>query len=219
VLADPEQKQAFASLFRALLRFESRAKLLPRTEAEILPIVLGPEKVVVPGEPPLTEEALDAYADMTCFLYEQKTPGKTIDSQENRAIFASVICNKYNQAPTAADRRAVANFALTWAKFKVAWLAAPPEHQAELIKSWETKIKLPDRESDKLIKLVLLTGPWATAAKLSAASHTDEKYTPKSESEPPPGETAEESSATPVPQGQATTAKMGSLSPEEPQDK
>jgi hypothetical protein len=119
--------------------------------------------VAVPGDPPLTEEAIDAYADMACFMYEQRHPGKTIDATDNRAIFASVICNKFSEAPTASDRKAVANFALSWAKFKIAWMRASSEKREEMLSHLEAGSKSANESNDQLIDLIIRSGPWSHA--------------------------------------------------------
>lgn len=102
-------------------------------ETELIGELLGPTRIAVQGTPPLTEDAVDAYADMACFLYEQKNPGKTIDAQENRALFSNVIMQKYKDAPTAADRAAMSNFPIGWAKFKVLWVSGDDASRKALL--------------------------------------------------------------------------------------
>lgn len=156
-----DQREGFASLFRALLRFESKSKELSAEDGVILPEVLGAERIALPGDPPLTEEAVDAYADMACFMYEQRHPGKTIDAIDNRTIFASVICQKYNTAPSATAKKAMANFALSWAKFKIAWADAGPPQREQLLASLEAGTKPPAELNAKVVDLIINAGPWA----------------------------------------------------------
>ena len=155
----PLSQEGFAALFRALLRFQTRSK--KSADADRVAEVLGPERIAHPGDPPLTEEAVDAYADMACFMYEQNHPGKTIDATDNRAIFASVIMKKYEEAPTPKDQRAMANFALTWAKFKISWALASDEGRQGLVKSLEAGTKPPHQPGDELIDRIIRGGPWA----------------------------------------------------------
>ncbi len=156
-----DQREGFASLFRALLRFESKSKQLSAEDGVILAEVLGAERIALPGDPPLTEEAVDAYADMACFMYEQRHPGKTIDAIDNRTIFASVICQKYNNAPTPTAKKAMANFALSWAKFKIAWADAGPPQREQLLASLEAGTKPPAELNAKVVDLIINAGPWA----------------------------------------------------------
>jgi len=156
-----DQKEGFITLFRALLRFQSRSKKLAAEDSTILPEVLGPERIALPGDPPLTEDAVDAYADMTCFMYEQRHPGKTIDAIDNRTIFASVICQNYTKAPSAAAKKAMANFALSWAKFKIAWADAGPPQRDRLLASLEAGSKPPAELNAKIVDMIITSGPWA----------------------------------------------------------
>ena len=159
---NPEQKANFKDLFRALLRLESHSASVSRTESDTLSSVLGLERIAVAGNPNLTEEAVDAYADMACFLYEQKHTGKTIDAMDNRVIFASVIAKKFEEAPNDADKQSMANFALKWSKFKILYAKADEAQKADLIKrirgsspkELEVTVKCPALDA------VLSHGPW-----------------------------------------------------------
>jgi hypothetical protein len=139
----PEQKENYVRLLRALLRWKARTltataggaapSAIATEEAGLIGEVLGPERLAVPGSPAFSEEAVEAYADMACFLYEQQNPGKTIDAFDNRAMFASVVCEKFRNAPTDKDKRAMAAFDLQWAKFKVAWEAANESTRKDML--------------------------------------------------------------------------------------
>jgi hypothetical protein len=159
--ANAEEKEAFASLFRSLLRFESRSKSICPDDAAILSELLGPERIAVPGDPALTEDSVDAYGDMACFMYEQAHAGKTVDAIDNRTVFAAVICGKFEHAPTVADKRAMANFALTWAKFKVTYLLAAGEQRQILLQQVQSG-KPPNNKEEKasLVSAIFNHGPW-----------------------------------------------------------
>jgi hypothetical protein len=161
--ANADEKEAFASLFRSLLRFESRSKSICQDDAAILSELLGPERIAVPGDPALTEDSVDAYGDMACFMYEQAHAGKTVDAIDNRTVFAAVICGKFEHAPTVADKRAMANFALTWAKFKVTYLLAPGEQRQILLQQVQSG-KPPNNKEEKasLVSAIFNHGPWHT---------------------------------------------------------
>jgi hypothetical protein len=130
----PEQKENYVRLLRALLRWRARTVIattdgaapsaVAKEESNLINEILGVERISVPGTPAFPEEAVEAYADMACFLYEQNNPGKTIDAFDNRAMFASVVREKFTNAPSEKDKLAMAAFDLAWAKFKVAWETA-----------------------------------------------------------------------------------------------
>ena len=162
VVTDDGIAEDFGYLFRALLRLSCSAKLIPPNQIEVIKAILGPERVAVEGTPPLTEEAVDSYADMACFLYERKNPGKTIDADDNRAVFASVIMGKFKDAPSDQAKRAMANFALTWAKFKVAWDLAPEENRPQLLKELDTASGAAALQT-ALEKKIFNNGPWTKA--------------------------------------------------------
>lgn len=155
-----DEKAAFAAFFRALLRFVLKSKTVTEDDSTVLSELLGPERISVPGDPPLTEESVDAYGDMTCFMYEQAHPGKTIDAMDNRTVFASVIARKYSEAPTDKDKRAMANFSLSWSKFKVTWLSANESDRKQLFEQY-TMGKPPSSDiKDPLITTIFANGPW-----------------------------------------------------------
>jgi hypothetical protein len=155
-----DQKAAFAALFRALLRFVLKSKSVTEDDSTILNELLGPERIAVPGDPPLTEDSVDAYGDMTCFMYEQAHPGKTVDAIDNRTVFASVIARKYTEAPTEKDKRAMSNFALSWSKLKVMWLSANEADRKQLSENIAMGKPPPSDMKDPLITTIFANGPW-----------------------------------------------------------
>ncbi|MBX9941491.1 MAG: hypothetical protein K2Y32_19665 [Candidatus Obscuribacterales bacterium] len=117
--------------------------------------LIGPARVAEPGPPPLTEEAVKAYADMTCFLYSKKHPDKSVDQEDNREIFAGVIRDRFLSAPSEKARFAMCNFDLTWAAFRCKYLdAGAAEKQRLEIYSQDS---LTGKELTKLYGM----GPWA----------------------------------------------------------
>lgn len=137
--AHPAQAENYAKLLKALLRLRSRTATAPGAsavatrEAQFINEMLGPQRLAIQGTVAFSEDAVEAYADMACFLYEQNNPGKTIDAFDNRAMFASVVCEKFRNAPTDRDKQAMAAFDLAWAKFKIAWEGGSDKTKAELV--------------------------------------------------------------------------------------
>lgn len=162
---DPEQKENFKALLRALLRLTAHSAEKQTQLAGLINDILGPEKIIVPGSPQLTEEATDAFADMACFLYAYKHPGKSIDAVDNRVIFASVIAKKFNEAPSPADKWSVANFALKWSKFKILYQTAGETEKKALIQRMDGTAS-PNVQIDitnPVLNAVLSHGPWVEA--------------------------------------------------------
>ncbi|OPZ80530.1 MAG: hypothetical protein BWY75_03781 [bacterium ADurb.Bin425] len=108
-----------------------------------------------PGPPPLTEEAVKAYADMTCFLYSKKHPDKSVDQDDNREIFAGVIRDRFLSAPSEKARFAMCNFDLTWAAFRCKYLDAPAAEKQRL------EIYSQDSLTGKELTKLYGMGPWA----------------------------------------------------------
>ncbi|CAN5613639.1 hypothetical protein BH10CYA1_BH10CYA1_12740 [soil metagenome] len=155
-----DEKAAFAAFFRALLRFVLKSKTVTEDDSTILNELLGPERIAVPGDPPLTEDSVDAYGDMTCFMYAQAHPGKTVDAIDNRTVFASVIARKYSEAPTEKDKRAMSNFSLSWSKFKVMWLSANEADRKQLYEQIAMGKPPSSDIKDPLITTIFANGPW-----------------------------------------------------------
>ena len=132
-------------------------------ESAIIAEILGPLRIAQTGEPPLTEDAIDAYASMACFLYREEHPDRTIDANDNRIIFAKQISDRYIDAPSDKDRRAICNFDLNWAKLKVAWTAGDAAQRRALLSRFtgDTTGK-GVANPDPTLDLVLRRGPWAS---------------------------------------------------------
>jgi hypothetical protein len=160
----PEQKDNFRDLFRSLMRLQLRNDESSGASA-VLAEVLGPVRVAVPGNPTLYEDAVEAYADMACFMYTVNHPGKTVDGLENRTIFAAVIYRKFNEAPTLSDKIAMVNFALKWSKFKILYNDANEEQKSQLVERISGKAQPGSKMSlsDPALDAALAHGPWVKA--------------------------------------------------------
>lgn len=171
----PSQLENYKDLFKALLRLElrtaqaNRANLADKasSELEVIAQLLGPERIAVPGDPPLTDAAIQAYANMACFIFEQNHPGRTVDAEDNRAVFANVICDRYRKAPDGPSREAMLNFDLTWAKFKILWTKGTEADRQQMLAQWNTAGKPAETPavkrppvSDMTLAAVLNNGPW-----------------------------------------------------------
>lgn len=157
------EEENFRYFLRALLRLQMRSLPAEDPGRSVLSELLGPLRIAVPGDPPLTEDAINAYSDMACFIYEQKNPGRTMDAVDNRTVFAHVIAEKFKEAPSAKDKLAMVNFDINWAKFKLRWTAADAKARLALIKQWgpDSVPQAISTPADKLIELVVQGGPWS----------------------------------------------------------
>jgi hypothetical protein len=155
-----DEAEDFSRLFKALLRLVISSKSLPEEQTNVLLNILGPERIAVEGTPQLTEEAVNGYTDMACFLFELKNPGKTVDADDNRAVFATVIKSKFQEAPSEKAKLAMSNFALTWAKFKIAWDLAPEEKRKELAQHVDDIASGTSYSDTALTKKIFENGPW-----------------------------------------------------------
>lgn len=145
LIAHPDEKPGYASLLKALLRWRARGQGeaaangrpgdIAVEENAVTADILGPIRMAVPGTVPFSEEAIDAYADMACFIYEQQNPGKTIDALDNRAVFATVVSGKFRDAPSDRAREGMAAFDLSWSKFKIAWLKSDAKQREALVEA------------------------------------------------------------------------------------
>jgi hypothetical protein len=72
---------------------------------------------------------------MAMFLYERHNPGKDINTDQNRELFSNVIRGRFREAPSDADRAAMNNFPLNWAKFRIVYTEANEEGKEVLEKA------------------------------------------------------------------------------------
>lgn len=166
IFSELDYKDSYRLLFRALLRHAlGDAKTsLSASEKEMFQNLLGPARISEMGPPTLTEDAINAYADMTCFLFQKRKPDRSIDGEENRQVFADVIKQRYMQAPDLRAKQAMCNFDLTWACFRCRYLALNENGQARLSKlmaggdgKGELKAELTNPEMLKIFAM----GPWS----------------------------------------------------------
>lgn len=168
----PDMEMHYADLFKALLRLHERTdteKLsVPGSpfgsDADLIGQLLGLQRLAVAGDPSFSEDAVNAYADMAVFIYEQQHSGRTIDAADNRTLFAKVVVEKFNRAPTPADQRAMASFDLAWSKFKIIWFSSSPATQRVLL---EKLVNSGANSSlavtkDPLLDAVLANWPWSS---------------------------------------------------------
>ncbi len=166
--ANEEQMANYRLLFRSLLRRRAQSSTIPSEEKEMLMEALGPQRVALSGEPPLTEEAINAYADMACFLYEKNFPGRTVDADDNRQVFIKVIKQKFEDAPRPEDKAAMNNFPISWAKFRIMYIDSSLTDR----KAMESKIvsetglagmNIKNATLERVLRSPLWGGPGATA--------------------------------------------------------
>lgn len=168
----PDMEMHYADLFKALLRLHERTDTekvnVPgspySSDADLIGQLLGLQRTAVAGDPSFSEDAVNAYADMAVFIYEQQHDGRTIDANDNRTLFAKVVVEKFNRAPTPADQRAMASFDLSWSKFKVLWFSSDASTRKLLLaKLMNTgaNSSLSVRK-DPLLEIVMANWPWKT---------------------------------------------------------
>ncbi len=119
MLQDEQQRSNYRLLFRALLSMRADSNEVSADERTMIFETLGPKRIAEPGPPPLTEDALNAYSDMACFLYERSHKGKTVDAEDNRQLYTVIVKDRFFGAPTDRDRQAMNDFPLSWAKFRI----------------------------------------------------------------------------------------------------
>jgi len=155
-----QEAEDFGHLFAALLRLAASSTYLPDSQKAVIENVLGPARLAVAGTPALSEDAVESYNDMACFMFEQKNPGKTVDADDNRAVFAHVIKDKFQEAPTEKDKLAMANFAITWSKFKIDWNMASPDKKSAFLQSLADGRSLLAFPEESLTSKIFANGPW-----------------------------------------------------------
>lgn len=132
LLQDVDHRSNYRVLFRSLLSLRADSPEISEGERGMLNEALGPKRIAEIGPPPLTEDAIEAYTDMTCFLYEQSHAGKTVDAEDNRALYGMIIRDKFKKAPSDRDRMAMNQFPLSWAKFRILYTDANPSEKVLL---------------------------------------------------------------------------------------
>jgi hypothetical protein len=135
ITEDIDYKESYRLLFRSLLR-HAVGRIEPTApEAEAIQEILGPARIAEMGPPILTEDAINAYSDMTCFLYQKRHPDHTVEGDDNRQLFAEVVRQRYNDAPNLEAKKAMCNFDVTWASFRCRYLDSTAADREKLLAS------------------------------------------------------------------------------------
>ncbi|MCW5823193.1 MAG: hypothetical protein KIT34_10345 [Cyanobacteria bacterium TGS_CYA1] len=169
---DVDHRDNYRLLFRSLLR--TKASKLPDQNPlkEMIQESLGPDRIAISGNTSLSEDAIGAYTDMTCLLYEKTHPGKTVDADDNRAVFAQLVRNKFEHAPTEADKKAMNAFPLTWSIFRILYTSATDEERDKMSKELAQGGKFAHMKiTDKTLALVLSQFPKDKTASQTASGN------------------------------------------------
>ena len=138
IVDDIDYKESYRLLFRALLRHALGHMEPASAEAEPIHEILGPTRIAEMGPPVLTEDSINAYSDMTCFLYQKNHPDHTLEGEDNRQLFADVVRQRYNDAPNPQAKKAMCNFDLTWASFRCRFLDSNEAEKSKMLQSIST---------------------------------------------------------------------------------
>lgn len=159
-LSDADQRDNYRLLLRALLRMKAAKMDDSNPVKDVIQEALGPDRIAISGNTSLSEDAIGAYTDMTCLLYEKTHPGKTVDADDNREIFAQLVRNKFEQAPTEADKKAMNAFPLTWSIFRILYTNASDAERDKMSRELAESNKLSNLKiTDKTLALVLSQFP------------------------------------------------------------
>lgn len=159
-LNDMDQRDNYRLLLRALLRMKAAKMEDSNPIKDVILEALGPDRIAISGNTSLSEDAIGAYTDMTCLLYEKTHPGKTVDADDNREIFAQLVRNKFEQAPTEADKKAMNAFPLTWSIFRILYTNASEAERDKMSRELAESNKLSNLKiTDKTLALVLSQFP------------------------------------------------------------
>ncbi|MBP7864084.1 hypothetical protein KA183_20530 [bacterium] len=159
-LNDMDHRDNYRLLLRSLLRMKANKMEDSNPLKEIIQESLGADRIAVSGKTNLSEDAIGAYTDMTCILYEKTHPGKTVDADDNRAVFAQLVRNKFEQAPTEADKKAMNAFPLTWSIFRILYTNASEAERDQMSKDLAQGNKFANMKiTDKTLALVLSQFP------------------------------------------------------------
>jgi hypothetical protein len=170
ILQELDVKESYRLLFRALIRHYLSKNKETSSDIELLQDLLGAVRIADSGPPVLTEDAVNAYSDMTCFLYQKRKPDRSVDGDDNRQTFALVVKDRFVRAPNLAAKTAMTNFDLTWACFRCRFLDVSSEQQEKLsalMASGDSKSSAQLKAeliSPTMLKLFAL-GPWSEKAK------------------------------------------------------
>jgi len=176
ILQEMDVKESYRLLFRALIRHHLSKVQESSADIELLQDLLGAVRIADPGPPVLTEDAVNAYSDMTCFLYQKRKPDRSVDGDDNRQTFALVIKDRFVRAPNLAAKTAMTNFDLTWACFRCRFLDVSADQQEKLSalmasgdSKSSTQLKA-ELVSPTMLKIFAL-GPWSEKAKELKEEH------------------------------------------------
>jgi hypothetical protein len=128
---------------RALVREQAQPGLLeelrktPDTEAAqwVLAVYESGHQPLADGDPPLTRQVTDSYAELLCFMLGEVIGQSFEAPQDFKDRVAQELVARYPDL-TAEQRQELAGVPLQWAALRVVWPELPDEQKAEYRAQW-----------------------------------------------------------------------------------
>jgi hypothetical protein len=107
----------------------------------VLNIYESAHKPIAPGNPPLTQQVVDAYAEAVSFmLYQSMGSGFYTADRPFKDALAQPLIARYPQLD-AAQQGSMARIPLLWALLQVEWPKTPPQEQQKLREQWRMALQ------------------------------------------------------------------------------
>jgi hypothetical protein len=144
-----EQVNQLPAEKRELLRAKVQPELLKNWRQQqkydpsarwILGIYDAAHKPIAPGNPPLTRQVTDAYAEVVSFMASEVTGNPKATGKEFKDAASKALVASYGRM-SAAQQEKLSQFPMLWAALRVAWPTLPEEDRAKLRQQWATSLR------------------------------------------------------------------------------
>lgn len=136
----PQEREVYRQILQP--KFLAQMRMQPNSTLSrwVLNIYDSAHKPIAAGNPPLTQQVVDSYAEAVSFMLEQSTgKGFSADRQFKDALTHSLI-QRYPQLG-ADEQSALARIPLEWALIQTKWTAIPASEQQQLKDQWGSALQ------------------------------------------------------------------------------
>src|SRR5207244_668933 len=106
----------------------------------LLEVYDATHKPIAPGDPPLTRQMSDAFAELACFMIGEVTAKKIDANQGFKEAWAAMMKQKY-AGFNAEQQKTLGQIPELWATLRLAWEKAPEPEREKIRAQWKEQLK------------------------------------------------------------------------------
>lgn len=137
----PQEREAYRQVLQAKLLEQMRAQPQNTLSQWVLNIYDSAHKAIAAGNPPLTQQTVDAYAEIISFMARQSLGNRAFTADRQfKNILRQALVARYSQLG-AAQQAALAKIPMVWALVQAKWPSTPESEKQAARKEWRAELE------------------------------------------------------------------------------